>query len=193
MNTRYTSIVAQATLPSPLGPMLFAATARGLAGCWFTDQAHHPGVLNAPVNTDDPFIARAAKELSAYWQEAAGCAFSVPLDPQGTPFQQAVWRALLAIPCGTSSTYAAIARQLDKPQAMRAVGAAVGRNPLSILIPCHRVLGSDGSLTGYAGGLGRKRDLLRREGCRTGEPVGGRADARHRPAPRRAAQEALPA
>lgn len=193
MNTRYNALVAQATLPSPLGPMLFAATERGLAGCWFTDQAHHPGVLDAPIDADNPFIAQAARELDAYWRGAAGCTFSVPLDPQGTPFQQAVWRALLAIPCGTSSTYAAIAGQLGKPQAMRAVGAAVGRNPLSILVPCHRVLGSDGSLTGYAGGLGRKQDLLRREGCPVGDTAGGRHDARHRPAPRRAPSEALAA
>lgn len=193
MNTRYTSLVAQATLPSPLGPMLLAATARGLAGCWFTDQAHHPGTLDAPVDAGQAFIARAAKELGAYWQDAAGARFGVSLDPQGTAFQQAVWQALQAIPCGAGSTYAAIARELGKPQATRAVGAAVGRNPLSILIPCHRVLGSDGSLTGYDGGLDRKRDLLRREGWRAAAPGSGRTDARHRPAPRQAPRQALPA
>jgi methylated-DNA-[protein]-cysteine S-methyltransferase len=88
----------------------------------------------------------------------------VPLDPQGTPFQQAVWETLLRIPAGETSTYALLARVLGQPKAMRAVGAAVGRNPLSIIIPCHRVLGSNGSLTGYAGGLHRKQDLLNREG-----------------------------
>ncbi|MFO1338533.1 MAG: methylated-DNA--[protein]-cysteine S-methyltransferase [Burkholderiaceae bacterium] len=193
MNTRYNTLVAQATLPSPLGPMLFAATARGLAGCWFTDQAHHPGTLAAPVDAGHPHIARAARELAAYWQDAAGSRFDVPLDPQGTDFQRAVWDALLRIPCGAHSSYAAIARQLGKPQATRAVGAAVGRNPLSILVPCHRVLGSDGSLTGYAGGLGRKRDLLRREGWPTTGPGDDRHDARHRPAPQRAPREALAA
>ena len=165
MNTRLDScLVAQATLSSPLGPLLLAATARGLAGAWFTDQAHHPGPLKAPEQVDNGFILQAARELAAYWQDAAGTRFSVPLDPQGTPFQQAVWEALLAIPAGETSTYALLARDLGQPKAMRAVGAAVGRNPLSIIIPCHRVLGSDGSLTGYAGGLQRKQDLLGREG-----------------------------
>lgn len=157
-------LVAQATIASPLGPLLLAATARGLAGAWFTDQAHHPGALDAPEDPANAFIQQAARELDAYWQDAAGSRFSVTLNPQGTDFQRAVWRALLDIPAGRSSTYAALAAQIQKPQAMRAVGAAVGRNPLSILIPCHRVLGSDGSLTGYAGGLDRKLNLLQREG-----------------------------
>jgi methylated-DNA-[protein]-cysteine S-methyltransferase len=164
MNTRLDScLVAQATLPSPLGPLLLAATSRGLAGAWFTDQAHHPGPLKAPEAANG-FIVQAARELAAYWQDATGTRFSVPLDPQGTPFQQAVWEALLRIPAGETSTYALLARVLGQPKAMRAVGAAVGRNPLSIIIPCHRVLGSNGSLTGYAGGLHRKQDLLSREG-----------------------------
>lgn len=166
MNTKTTrsALVAQATIDSPLGPLLLAATARGLAGAWFTDQAHHPGELDAPVDPNNLFIARAARELKAYWQDAAITRFDVPLDPQGTDFQRAVWDVLLAIPTGQASTYAALAAKIRKPQAMRAVGAAVGRNPLSVIIPCHRVLGSDGSLTGYAGGVERKLDLLQREG-----------------------------
>ncbi|HJV68276.1 methylated-DNA--[protein]-cysteine S-methyltransferase [Ideonella sp.] len=165
MNTTLnTVVVAQATIPTPLGAMLLAATAHGLAGCWFTDQAHHPGVLAAPVRPGNHHIAQAADELDAYWQDAAGSRFRVPLDPQGTAFQQAVWQALLAIPAGSATSYGALARQLGRPQAMRAVGAAVGRNPLGIIVPCHRVLGSDGSLTGYAGGLHRKTELLQREG-----------------------------
>jgi methylated-DNA-[protein]-cysteine S-methyltransferase len=86
------------------------------------------------------------------------------LHAAGTPWQQAVWRELRAIPAGGSTDYGAIARALGKPQAARAVGAAVGRNPLSVIVPCHRVLGRDGALTGYAGGLDRKRWLLRLEG-----------------------------
>lgn len=164
-------VLAQATIPSPLGPMLLAATARGLAGCWFTGQAHHPGPLAAPEAPEDRFIAQAARELAAYWQDAAGTRFRVALDPQGTPFQQAVWQALLDIPAGSTSTYSTLARALGRPMAVRAVGAAVGRNPLSIIVPCHRVLGSDGSLTGYAGGLPRKRDLLAREGRPPAMPV----------------------
>ncbi|MFZ5548972.1 MAG: methylated-DNA--[protein]-cysteine S-methyltransferase [Pseudomonadota bacterium] len=158
-------LVAQATIDSPLGPLLLAATAQGLAGAWFTDQAHHPGVLNAPQDAGNRFVRQAAGELSAYWQNGQIGGFSVQMDPQGTDFQRAVWQALLQIPTGRCSTYAALAVQIGKPAAMRAVGAAVGRNPLSVIIPCHRVLGSDGSLTGYAGGLVRKLDLLRREGA----------------------------
>jgi methylated-DNA-[protein]-cysteine S-methyltransferase len=162
-STTRSPLVAQAIIDSPLGPLLLAATAQGLAGAWFTDQAHHPGELDAPVDPHNPFIQRAANELAAYWQDA-GRHFDVPLDPQGTEFQRAVWTALLDIPAGQSSTYSKLATQVCRPQAMRAVGAAVGRNPLSVIIPCHRVLGSDGSLTGYAGGLERKIDLLQREG-----------------------------
>jgi methylated-DNA-[protein]-cysteine S-methyltransferase len=86
------------------------------------------------------------------------------LDAAGTPFQQAVWRALCAIPAGQTSSYGAIARAIGRPAAVRAVGAAVGRNPISVLVPCHRVLGHGGALTGYAGGLPRKQALLLHEG-----------------------------
>ena len=91
-------------------------------------------------------------------------AFDVPLDPQGTEFQQQVWQALLEIPYGQMASYAEVASAINKPKAVRAVGAANGRNPISILVPCHRVIGSNGSLTGYAGGLPRKQWLLQLEG-----------------------------
>lgn len=155
--------VAQAPLATPLGPARIAATASGLGGFWFDDQAHHPGFLSAPEDPTHATLAQAAAELERYWDDAGGARFSVPLDLGGTPFQQAVWRALLAIACGEHSSYAQIARAIGNPQAVRAVGAAVGRNPVSLIVPCHRVLGSDGSLTGYAGGLHRKRELLTRE------------------------------
>lgn len=157
--------VAQATIDSPLGPLLLAATARGLAGAWFTGQSHHPGVLDAPEDAANPFIRQAAQQLAAYWQNGIASRFTVPMDPQGTDFQRTVWQALLRIPTGRCSTYAALAAQVGKPAAVRAVGSAVGRNPLSVIIPCHRVLGSDGALTGYAGGLPRKLALLQREGA----------------------------
>lgn len=161
---RPTHLVAQATVPSPLGPLLLAASAQGLAGCWFTDQRHHPGPLAVPVDAGHPHIAQAVAELADYWRDAAVARFRVPLDPAGTPFQQAVWQALRAIPPGRCSGYGRLAAGLGLPQAARAVGAAVGRNPLSVIVPCHRVLGSDGSLTGYAGGLARKQALLQHEG-----------------------------
>jgi methylated-DNA-[protein]-cysteine S-methyltransferase len=156
--------VAQARLDTPLGPARLAATARGLGGFWFDDQAHHPGPIEAPEAPQQLHLAQAADELAAYWQDAGRARFTVPLDLGGTPFQQAVWQALLGIACGGQSSYGEIARRIGSPQAVRAVGAAVGRNPVSLIVPCHRVLGRDGSLTGYAGGLHRKRELLEREG-----------------------------
>jgi len=159
-------IVAQARLASPLGPLTAAATARGLAGLWFDGQAHHPGVLAAPVNPRHPVLKQVQQQLAVYWRDA-GATFTVPLDLQGTDFQRRVWRALLRIRPGSTSSYAAIAGRAGSPAAVRAAGAAIGRNPVSIIVPCHRVLGRDGSLTGYAGGLPRKRDLLRREGVVT--------------------------
>jgi methylated-DNA-[protein]-cysteine S-methyltransferase len=156
-------LVAQARIDSPLGPLTAAATAQGLAGLWFDGQAHHPGPLHAAHDARNRFIAQASEELQRYWQGASGMAFKVPLDAQGTPFQKAVWRALLDIPCGQTRTYASIAASAGSARAVRAAGAAIGRNPLSIVVPCHRVLGSDGSLTGYAGGLERKISLLQRE------------------------------
>ena len=156
---------AQARLTTPLGPMTAAATSNGLAGLWFDGQRHHPGPLDAPVNECDPFIVRARRELAAYFASATERAhgFDVPLDPQGTPFQRDVWRLLRTIGAGQRSTYGELAASLGHPTAARAVGAAIGRNPLSIIVPCHRVLGRDGSLTGYAGGLERKSALLRLE------------------------------
>ena len=103
----------------------------------------------------------------AAWFAGERTRFELPLDLQaGTPFQQDVWTALLAIPRGGTTSYAELARRLGRPTAARAVGAAVGRNPISIVVPCHRVLGSGGSLTGYAGGLERKTALLELEGAR---------------------------
>lgn len=170
-------LVAQGRINTPLGPMTAAATAKGLAGLWFDGQKHHPGALDAPVDDNNAFIAQARRELDAYFAArrlhrgpARSAAFSVPLDPQGTPFQRSVWQRLLRIRAGQCSHYGELARQLGRPEAARAVGAAVGRNPISIVVPCHRVLGRDGSLTGYAGGLPRKSALLALEGARPAAP-----------------------
>ncbi|MBI5257315.1 MAG: methylated-DNA--[protein]-cysteine S-methyltransferase [Burkholderiales bacterium] len=156
-------IVAQARLHTPLGPMTAAATEQGLAGLWFDGQAHHPGPLAAPEDPGHRWLAAAAEAVADYFAGRHGAA-ALPLDLQGTPFQQAVWQCLQAIPAGQTRSYATIAARAGRPQAVRAVGAAVGRNPVSVLVPCHRVLGSDGALTGYAGGLPRKRALLALEG-----------------------------
>ena len=154
---------AQAHVATPLGPLLLVRTRAGLAGAWFDGQRHHPPAYDAPLHPDDALLAQAAAQLERYF-EGGEAAFDVALDLVGSPFQRAVWLALLAIPRGRTRSYADIARSVGAPAAVRAVGAAVGRNPLSIVVPCHRVLGSDGTLTGYAGGLDRKAALLRLEG-----------------------------
>lgn len=156
--------VAQTLIDTPLGPLRLAASTQGLGGAWFEDQKHHPGPLNAPAQASHPVLAQARDELEAYWRAPRDARFTTPLDPAGTAFQRAVWAALCTLAPGQTCSYGALARQLQQAQAVRAVGAAVGRNPLSIFIPCHRVLGADGSLTGYAGGLARKRALLHSEG-----------------------------
>lgn len=150
---------AQRLVDTPLGPVRIARTARGLAGLWFEGQKHHPGELRAPHRDDDPLLDEAAHQLAQYFT-GERCDFELPLDLHGTPFQQSVWQSLLRIPAGRTRSYGDVARALGAPAAVRAVGAAVGRNPASLVVPCHRVLGRDGSLTGYAGGVERKRALL---------------------------------
>ena len=153
---------AQMRYASPLGTLLLARTADGLAGAWFEAQKHHPAAIDAPERDDDPLLQRAAQQLAAYF-EGSDAEFDVPLDLLGTPFQRAVWHELLRIERGATCSYGDIAHKLGTPSASRAVGAAVGKNPVSIIVPCHRVLGSGGALTGYAGGLDRKTALLRLE------------------------------
>jgi methylated-DNA-[protein]-cysteine S-methyltransferase len=152
---------------SPLGRMLLAATQSGLAGVWFEGQRHGPDATGWPEDADDPVLVEAVAQLRAYLAGERNT-FDLPLDLQaGTPFQQSVWKALLAIPTGGTTSYGELARRLGRASAARAIGAAVGRNPLSVVVPCHRVLGTGGGLTGYAGGLERKTALLRLEGALT--------------------------
>jgi methylated-DNA-[protein]-cysteine S-methyltransferase len=164
---------AQRRIASPLGTLLLARSASGLAGAWFDEQKHHPAAIAAPERDDDPLLDAAARQLDAYFCGKSD-AFDVPLDLQGTPFQRSVWAELLRIAPGATCSYGEIARRLGVPSASRAVGAAVGRNPVSIIVPCHRVVGSTGSLTGYAGGLERKTSLLRIEAERAARGRGAR-------------------
>lgn len=159
-------LTVQARADTPLGPVRLAASPAGLSGVWFEGQRHEPTALlygpgawaSGPGN--HPVLQEAARQLQQYLGGQRQH-FDLPLDLSGgTAFQQSVWRALLQIGRGQTTSYGALGRQLGNPSAVRAVGAAVGRNPLSVVVPCHRVLGADGSLTGYAGGLDRKRDLL---------------------------------
>lgn len=154
---------AQATHATPLGPVLLAAGEGGLAGLWFEGQRHHPGSLDAPEAPRHPVLLATRRALDRFWQGDAQAFDDLPLDLLGTPFQRAVWAALRRIPVGATCSYGELAQQAGRASASRAVGAAVGRNPVSIIVPCHRVLGSDGALTGYAGGVERKQALLQHE------------------------------
>ena len=155
--------IVTSTFVSPLGPMTLAATDAGLAGVWFAGQRHHPDLASWPVNDRHPVLVAARQQLTDYYAGRRSH-FDLPLDISGgTLFQQSVWQALLKIPQGQTTSYGDISRQIGNPTAVRAVGSAVGRNPVSIIVPCHRVLGADGSLTGYAGGLDRKTALLKLE------------------------------
>lgn len=163
---RFPRDTVQSHTPTALGTVRLAASPQGLVGLWFDGQRHQPGELDTwPTDGGHPVLRAAARQIRDYL-DGARDGFDLPLDLSGgTPFQQSVWRALLAIPRGGTTSYGALARQLGHPRAVRAVGAAVGRNPVSVAVPCHRVLGSGGALTGYAGGLERKAALLRLEGA----------------------------
>ena len=155
--------IVKMAFDSALGPMTLAASDRGLAGVWFDDQRHRPDYTQWPEQADNPVLQKAAEQLLQYLNGDRHN-FDLPLDLcGGTPFQQSVWMALLEIPCGSTISYGVIGQRLGKPKAVRAVGAAIGRNPVSIIVPCHRVIGADGSMTGYAGGLSRKQALLKIE------------------------------
>jgi methylated-DNA-[protein]-cysteine S-methyltransferase len=152
-------------IDTPLGAMVLSASEAGLNGVWFDGQRHQPSPDGWPLADRHPLLWAARAQLLAYFAGERSD-FDLPLDLSGgTAFQQAVWRALLQIAAGKTSSYGALARQLDRAAAVRAVGAAVGRNPLSVVVPCHRVLGHAGALTGYAGGLPRKSALLSLEGA----------------------------
>ena len=150
---------------SPLGPILLAADETGLTGLWFAGQKYFPSFLGVDYQEKEtPVLTETARWLDVYFS-GKDPDILPPLHPQGSPFRQAVWNILLTIPRGQTMTYGEIARRLGVHSA-QAVGGAVGHNPISILIPCHRVVGSDGSLTGYAGGVERKARLLQLEGAR---------------------------
>jgi methylated-DNA-[protein]-cysteine S-methyltransferase len=153
------------TFKTPLGEMLLLATPRGIAGAWFVvGHRYIPEVLvDCADGSRHKMLQRARKQILEYFA-GKRTTFDVTLDLQGTPFQQQVWTALVGIPYGKTTTYGAICKFLKAPKAARAVGGAVGHNPVSIIVPCHRVVGSDGSLTGYGGGLDRKLALLELEG-----------------------------
>jgi methylated-DNA-[protein]-cysteine S-methyltransferase len=149
--------------PSTWGSILLAATDQGLCGIWFDGQKHLPDTRTWCKGRNS-LMDEAAEQLNAYFLGQRS-RFDISLDLRaGTVFQQSVWQALLKIEFGQYESYGAIAQRIGNSAAVRAVGAAVGRNPISVIVPCHRVLGADGALTGYAGGLARKTALLELEG-----------------------------
>jgi methylated-DNA-[protein]-cysteine S-methyltransferase len=162
--------IVQARVASPLGPIVIAASNNGLAGLWFADnQRYLPTATSGPTawpeNTNHAILKQASQQLSEYFAGQRRH-FDLPLDLScGTVFQQSVWQALLGIAPGEVISYGEVSRRIGNPTAVRAVGGAVGRNPVSIIVPCHRVMGTSGALTGYGGGLDRKTALLRLEGA----------------------------
>ena len=154
------------TIPSPVGALKLVASENGLAAIlWENDNPKRVRLGALAASPGHPVLRRVERELGEYFA-GERTAFDVPLDPVGTDFQKQVWAALLTIPYGETRSYGDLARQLGNPKASRAVGAANGRNPISIITPCHRAIGSDGALTGFAGGLEAKRYLLSLEARR---------------------------
>ncbi len=154
------------TIASPVGDLKLVASDAGLVAIlWQDDDPDRVRLATLIEASDHPVLAETARQLGAYF---AGTLerFDLPLDFRGTDFQKQVWAALLTIPFGETRSYGAIARQIGRPSASRAVGAANGRNPISIVAPCHRVIGSGGALTGFAGGIEVKRFLLELESPR---------------------------
>ena len=150
-------------ISSPVGELRLIASDAGLAALLFRDDiARHLGSRAVVADGEHPVLADAERQLDEYFARRRK-SFALPLDFVGTEFQCRVWSALLTIPFGETRSYAQIAAQIGSPAAMRAVGAANGRNPISIIAPCHRVIGSDGSLTGFGGGLANKALLLELE------------------------------
>ncbi len=166
------SAPCRASVRTPLGRMDVAACDEGLVGAWFEGAAHLPDFRAWPAVRSHPLLDRAADELAAYFAGALQVFRTPRLALWGTDFQRRVWVALESVPWGQRTTYGLLAAAVGSPQAVRAAGAAVGRNPWSIMVPCHRVVGANGSLTGYAGGLARKRALLEAEGWLAGAGSG---------------------
>jgi len=156
-------MLSECTMASPVGELTLVASDAGLRAILWAEE--RVGRVPLPERRDDPanaILAAAVRQLTEYF-EGRRRDFDLPLDPVGTDFQRSVWTGLNAIPYGETRSYAALATAIGRPGASRAVGAANGRNPLSIVTPCHRVIGANGTLTGFAGGLAVKQWLLAHE------------------------------
>jgi methylated-DNA-[protein]-cysteine S-methyltransferase len=164
------NVIFHLTTPSPIGPILLTSDGERLTGLYLDARVERPMGTSVEVRIDAagvldrevPPLAEAARQLGEYFAGARQ-EFDLSLHLDGTPFQRQVWSALTEIPFGETWSYAELARHIGNPKACRAVGLANGSNPISIIVPCHRVIGADGSLTGYGGGIERKRRLLAHE------------------------------
>jgi methylated-DNA-[protein]-cysteine S-methyltransferase len=164
MNTNYFF----KTMPTVIGKLKLVASEKGLAAIlWENDKPTRVRLGTLTGDKNHPILLQAERELAEYL-DGKRKTFCVPLDPAGTPFQSKVWKALEKIPFGQTRSYGEIARQIGSANAVRAVGAAIGRNPISVMVPCHRVIGASGALTGFAGGLDIKARLLALEGALKG-------------------------
>lgn len=157
----HSPLLSSRATDSPFGALTIVASTEGIrAILWPDDAPARAGLTSVPPHRETfDLFDEAARQLDEYF-DAARTSFDLPLDLRGTPFQRAAWQALAEIPYGETRSYADQAARLGRPQAVRAVGAAVGRNPLSLVLPCHRVVGSDGALRGFAGGVEVKAALL---------------------------------
>lgn len=144
---------------SPQGRMLLVANDEGLCGVYFDGQKYLPQIGPTWLRDTSATLRQAKRELAGYFA-GERWRFETALAPEGTPFQRSVWKAISTVPFAETITYGELARRAGSPGSARAAGAATGRNPIGVIVPCHRIVGSDGSLTGYAGGIDRKRALL---------------------------------
>lgn len=148
-------------MKSPIGDLMLISNGEALTGLYMDNQKH--AERRAKAVRDEGMLKQALAQLQAYF-DGGRREFELPIEPEGTPFQQRVWKDLRKIPFGQTISYGELAKRIGQPTASRAVGLANGQNPISIVVPCHRVIGADGSLTGYGGGIERKRWLLAHEG-----------------------------
>ena len=157
-------LIARAEIDTPLGPMTALATTHGLAALLFGSDKYHPGPFDVPIDAANRHVQAAHRWLDTSWAGREPDTAALSFDLHGTAFQRAVWQVLLQIPLGRTWTYGEVATKVGHGAVPRATGTAIGRNPVAVIVPCHRVIGANGSLTGYAGGLPLKEKLLQREG-----------------------------
>ena len=163
-------IIRYQTVDSPIGPLRMAADATGVRAIEF-ERPRHPIAMTDEWKPGDSDVLRRTRAQLAEYFAGERRTFDLPLSPRGTDFQLRVWSELRRIPYGSTCSYLQLAQRIGAPRAVRAVGAANGRNPISIVVPCHRVIGADGGLVGYGGGLGAKKYLLELEGLSFPQPL----------------------